>query len=544
MISFIEIIYGCIVLQHLCSDNIIKNSLKTLNDHLVSIFDDVSGTYANLQNNPTLKLSSGEKFDRTWNNFSTELEYNLRRMNYECRIVDCIESFSPICLKQSILFNKNQIITYFEKLLLKQLYRSMDSYTAEEIIEIGQSLNSESFFNLTNEEIDSELVNSLKLGKKFTPRTKFSQNKEIVKFNNEIVSVVKSYLKTEFKVTVDVNPNRIVHSLRKMLKINHSVKLIKFIKTAIRTYEQELQCFKTYIGENCKNTTDLPSENFYETIFKIDNDKILIEGDKNVGYVCMFIADLKKQYEKINFQQHFGKVNIDEDWYISNILDFIKQAELNLPTELSKIIIKSNFKWVDQRPEIGVLRLQPKILKLKEINHANVVNLTSRGIKSSMKDPIKIIQKILDKLFNHLLYYVENEFNLKYSKWSPSVCGIDEAISRIKDSKTGNWGLSVEIEGDFSDLYSNCNKQLLMSSVNRACKFASFSDNSINYINILIECIMNHSYFKEPEGMFQTLKGFSMGDCSAARGSELILRVAELDIFKTLSRQKLLMNVN
>jgi hypothetical protein len=27
---------------------------------------------------------------------------------------------------------------------------------------------------------------------------------------------------------------------------------------------------------------------------------------------------------------------------------------------------------------------------------------------------------------------------------------------------------------------------------------------------------MNHSYFKEPEGMFKTLKGFSMGDCSAA----------------------------
>ena len=52
-----------------------------------------------------------------------------------------------------------------------------------------------------------------------------------------------------------------------------------------------------------------------------------------------------------------------------------------------------------------------------------------------MKDPIKVIQKILDKLFNHLLYYVENEFNIKYSKWSPSVFGIDEAITRIKESK-------------------------------------------------------------------------------------------------------------
>ena len=32
---------------------------------------------------------------------------------------------------------------------------------------------------------------------------------------------------------------------------------------------------------------NLPSENFYETAFNIDDDKIIIEGDKNVDmYVC------------------------------------------------------------------------------------------------------------------------------------------------------------------------------------------------------------------------------------------------------------------
>ena len=99
-----------------------------------------------------------------------------------------------------------------------------------------------------------------------------------------------------------------------------------------------------------------------------------------------------------------------------------------------------------------------------------------------MKDPIKIVQKILDKIFNHLLFYVENEFNVKFRKWSPSVGGIGVAINRIKDSKVGIWGSSVEIKGDFSDLYSNCNKNLLISSVTRACKLASLSDNSVDYI--------------------------------------------------------------
>ena len=54
---------------------------------------------------------------------------------------------------------------------------------------------------------------------------------------------------------------------------------------------------------------------------------------------------------------------------------------------------------------------------------------------------------------------------------------------------------------------------------------------------------MSHSYFKEPSGIFKTLKGFSMGDCSAARGSEIILRIYEMDMFKKLSLRNLLQKV-
>ena len=515
------------MLQHICSDQIVKNSLKKLNSQIVAVLNEVLEKFATLQNNKTFKLSLGEEFERMWVSFKAEMVVNLSLMDYKYRIVNCIETYSPISLKQSILTNKHKIISHFEKMLLIRLYRSMDSYTEEELNEIEKSLRSASFFNLTRGTINQELIDNLKFGKKFTPKTRYSSNIEMNKFNREIVSVLKPFLKSEFNVNLEISSSNIVQSLYEALNANQSIIFKQFINTAIKAYKKGSNMFRKYMKQNWKKTMNLPSENFYETAFNIDNDKILIEGDKNVGYVCMFIEDLKKQYNKINEQQHFGKVEIKEDWYIRNILDFIKQAELNLPTELSKIITKSNFKWEEKRPEIGVLRLQPKILKLKEINYANVSSLTSRGIKSSMKDPIKVVQQILDK----------------YSKWSPSVCGIDEAISRIKESKIGNWGQSVEIEGDFTDLYSNCNKDLLISSVNRACKLATLSENSMNYIQILIECIMNHSYFKEPEGMFKTLKGFSMGDCSAARGSEIILRIAELDIFKILSRKKLSNNV-
>ena len=91
----------------------------------------------------------------------------------------------------------------------------------------------------------------------------------------------------------------------------------------------------------------------------------------------------------------------------------------------------------------------------------------------------------------------------------------------------------MELEGDFSDRYSNCNELLLLKCVTIACKFAKFNENSINYICLLVKCIMNHSYFKEPSGIFKTLNGFSMGDCSSTRGSEIILRISELNIFAT-----------
>ena len=90
---------------------------------------------------------------------------------------------------------------------------------------------------------------------------------------------------------------------------------------------------------------------------------------------------------------------------------------------------------------------------METINYENIKNLTSRGIKSSLKDPIKLVQKILDKVFNHLLFYIEEKFYSLFGIISPSVTGVTEAVKRIKESKTGEWGNSIELEGDFSDIF-------------------------------------------------------------------------------------------
>ena len=64
----------------------------------------------------------------------------------------------------------------------------MDIYAVKEIKEITNELNREMFFNLTNHKITQELIKNLKLGKQYTPETKYSSTVEIAKFNSEVAN--------------------------------------------------------------------------------------------------------------------------------------------------------------------------------------------------------------------------------------------------------------------------------------------------------------------------------------------------------------------
>ena len=63
-----------------------------------------------------------------------------------------------------------------------------------------------------------------------------------------------------------------------------------------------------------------------------------------------------------------------------------------------------------------------------------------------MNDLIKVVQKCIDRIYNHLLVYVETEFHRKFGLFSPSVTGIDEAISRVKNSKTGKCKCVISLD--------------------------------------------------------------------------------------------------
>ena len=215
----------------------------------------------------------------------------------------------------------------------------------------------------------------------------------------------------------------------------------------------------------------------------------------------------------------------------------------NIPCQVNKFVKTNDFDYDSKKANLGILYLLPKILKLKTIGPESISVLKCRGIKSSMNDPIQCVQKVLDHIFNHLLYHIEEQFHKDFQRLSPSCTSVNEAIERLKSAKVNSWGGSVAMDSDFTDLYSNCNIKLLKKYVKIGSDIAELSPKTIEFINNLIDVNMTKSYFKEPNGIFKTLAGFSMGDIAASRGSEVILRGAELEIFRKLKQKNLLKNV-
>jgi hypothetical protein len=123
---------------------------------------------------------------------------------------------------------------------------------------------------------------------------------------------------------------------------------------------------------------------------------------------------------------------------------------------------------------------------------------------------------------------MEQHFAEKYGIMGPTVVGVNEALERLKGSKKGEWGSSIDLEGDFSDLYSNVDITTLKKYVQMGSDIARISKSSQTYILNLLEVNSKHSYFKEPTGIFRSDKGYSMGDHSAGRGSEVSLKGSEI----------------
>ena len=180
------------------------------------------------------------------------------------------------------------------------------------------------------------------------------------------------------------------------------------------------------------------------------------------------------------------------------MVDYVKEAGAQIRVELSKIIKSSDFVSSTVSPSLGHLHLLPKVQKLTQVDHSQVDCLRCRGIKSSLQDLIKIIQKALDSIFGHLLYFIEEEFISKYGRLSPS-CSRSSHCRNYDENSIFNARISIHIS-KFTTYYSF--PTLFASfAVQNACTTSNvfaYGDSVLkgHWTHICLKCIL--SWFQCP----------------------------------------------
>jgi hypothetical protein len=530
-----------ILLSELFSTKLTKLQQDQLNlfvTDLSSYFESLTTLVTDLYQEKKCFLYSTGKDN--YDDFSTDLTNHLAILDYKTRIADHVNTLPHGYVKTVLFKFSNDLHGFIESHIHNILENTLIRHVEAEKLHIAECLRGESFFNLTNLTIPAKTVQYMEKGAKYNPYTKKSNFENLTLFDREFAKIINKLLQWIVPKNKLIESKQIVNGLNDLKQYFLSIGLAQnaaLITELVNRYISERKRYRKDLNDGIYKgkTSDLEKSKL-NGLFDFDPNVIFLEGDKNVGFVCMTKSDLLDQYDKINKEQCFEQVQLVESEYLTDIAQYIRNAQQFLPNELSHIIPKSCFKHDISHPSLGSLRLMPKILKLKHISPAAVPQLKCRGIKSSMSDPVRCIQLALDHVFNHIIFYQEKHFSTTFGRNSPSVTGVDEAIFRHKKTKIGPFGHSIEVEADFSNLYSFCNMELLKKHVAKGLKLAKITDASKDYIFNLIEVEMTRSYFKEPGGIFRTLMGFSMGDHAAAHGSEVILLSSEIDIYYVLVR--------
>ena len=451
-----------------------------------------------------VEFSTRDRNPVHFEHFKSKLKRNLSILNYQKRIKLIIDEVNDGFVKGKLKTNVNLIIEEVEKYINDLLELSLIASSKKELSHIEECLSGNSFFNLTGFIVPDKAIEYINKGGKYNPFFKKNTTEALINYDQEFCTIVNKLIKFIVPKSYYIKPKcikRDVNLLCKFLNENQLNEANLQMKTLKKRFCIMRKRFVKSLNKEYNGAVDLSKQELH-SLFDFNPDVMFLEGDKNVGFACIEKADVLEAYKKINIEQHFCPVNVNEADYIFNIRNYVKQARDNLPHELSAIIPKSTFAESKAKAEIGTLRLQPKILKLKSICKEQVVNLKCRGIKSSMSDPIRSVQSALDKTFSHILFYQEKYFVKNFGRNSPSVTGITESLERIKKSRTGVFGSSLEVQCDFENLYSNCDIHLLKEHDGNGLDLVKISTESKEYVFNLIDVEMEKSYFKEPSGIF------------------------------------------
>ena len=143
--------------------------------------------------NNSVKISSGLDFERDWVVFKTKIREQLRVLNLGQSVSSLIRNDNKNVIKTQVKEHEPELLQSLYKRLKKKLEQLLTKVAENESIKIIENLGKENFFNMSGIQVNKEVTEYLKRGKKFTPFCKIKVRKELMKFEEEITQVINLF---------------------------------------------------------------------------------------------------------------------------------------------------------------------------------------------------------------------------------------------------------------------------------------------------------------------------------------------------------------
>ena len=308
-----------------------------------------------LNGSNTQKFSSDNKGNLHFDTFKCILEKELVSLDYRSKLQQNINDFPhAFIIKKLDLTDCDWVVREFE------FENYLIDYNKEEIDHISSCLKGPNVFNLSDKPIDDEVIQWINKGSKYNPYVKKSFNAYELQFKQTFVNCTNrifrrlTHKKEVIKTVETINDDLAELKVLKQQLGSMVDSILDSYNTNKKRFFNHLKTIQYMDGSN------LSSDKFLEDLFNLKDDRLIIEADKQLGFTIMNKDSYINEYNKINIDQHFSKVNISEEWYIENIQSYIEKAKSSVPNQLKKIIKDKDFESDISDPAIGVLRLMPK----------------------------------------------------------------------------------------------------------------------------------------------------------------------------------------
>ena len=261
-----------------------RSTAILLNQEISLILENVKELSSQFYNNKKVfKLSSGTTFEQDLEQWMLNITKENKNLDFKMNILYKIENLDSKVVKYGMKNGIDSLVSTVAIILYKHLEQHLYQYVELEIQEIKKELDGNWFFNLTNTNVPKEIQERLNLGKKYVPFFRLNKTKEINQFNSEVSSMFTSVLQNELKHKIPIHHKNIVHQLNQLkrcifVKRNPAFKNI--VKTFLKLYKEVKSEFLNSL--KLAQFGFLPAMRTFAQSFNIDEERIIIEADKNV----------------------------------------------------------------------------------------------------------------------------------------------------------------------------------------------------------------------------------------------------------------------